>query len=97
MFKIEGLDQLTRDLEQAQKAMEGIDGELGTVKFNPHDPASIDAAVQEVERLVDEHLGSYADNPIVGPMIDAMKEQYRTTIFDKAASARLTNGENDVQ
>lgn len=48
MFKIEGLDQLTRNIEQAQKAMAGIDGELGTVKFNPHDPASIDAAVQEV-------------------------------------------------
>lgn len=97
MLKIEGLDQLTRDLEQAQKAMAGIDGELGTVKFNPHDPASIDAAVQEVERLVDERLGLYSDNPIVGPMIDAMKEQYRTAIFDKAASARTTDGANDGQ
>lgn len=74
MFKITGLDKLTRDLEQAQKGMAGMDGELGTVNFNPHDPASIDAAVQEVERLVDERLGGYSDNPIVGPMIDAMKE-----------------------
>jgi len=97
MFKITGLDKITRDLEQAQKAMAGMDGELGTVKFNPHDPASIDAAVQEVERLVDERLGGYSDNPIVGPMIDAMKEHYRTAIFDKAASARLTDGENDGQ
>lgn len=42
------VDQLTRNLEQAQKAMADMGDELGTVKFNPHDPASIDAAVQEV-------------------------------------------------
>jgi hypothetical protein len=95
MFKIEGLDQLTRNLEQAQKAMADMGDELGTVKFTPHDPASIDAAVQEVERLVDERLGSYSKNPLVGPLIDAMKEQYRTTIFDQAASARMTDGEDD--
>ena len=95
MFKITGLNTLSHDLEQAQKAMAGMDGELGTVKFNPHDPASIDAAVQEVERLVDERLGGYSDNAIVGPMIDAMKEQYRTAIFDQAASARMTDGADD--
>jgi hypothetical protein len=97
MFKITGLDKLTHDLEQAQKAMANMDGEFGTVNFNPHDPASIDAAVQDVERLIDEHLGRYSENPIVGPMIDAMKEQYRTAIFDKAASARMIDGADDGQ
>ena len=62
MFKITGLDKISRDLEDAQKALSEMDGELGSVSFDPHDPASIEAAVQEVERLIDERLGSYASN-----------------------------------
>ena len=88
MFKIAGLDQLSRDLEDAQKAMSAMDGELGSVRFDPHDPASIEAAIQEVERLIDEQLGSYVSNPIVGPLVAGMKEQYRQGIINKAAEAR---------
>jgi hypothetical protein len=94
MFKITGLDKLSSDLEDAQKAMSAIDGDLGSVSFDPHDPASIEAAIQEVERLIDERLGSYASNPIVGPLVEGMKEQYRQGIIDKAAAART--GEDDV-
>jgi hypothetical protein len=36
IFKIEGLDQRTQNFEQARQAIAGIDGELGTVKSNPH-------------------------------------------------------------
>lgn len=88
MFKISGLDKLSRDLEDAQKAISAIDGELGSISFDPHDPISIDAAIQEVERLIDERLGSYLSNPIVGPLAKSMKEQYRQGIIDKAAAAR---------
>lgn len=97
MFKIDGLDKLTRDLEQAQKAIEAMDGELGTVSFDPEDPVSIEAAIQEVARLIDERLGSYASNPIIGPMVESLKEQYREGILEKAATARIegdqANGE----
>lgn len=94
MFKITGLDKLSRDLEDAQKAISEMDGELGSVSFDPHDPASIEVAIQEVERLIDERLGSYASNPIVGPLAEGMKEQYRQGIIDKAAAARA--GEDDA-
>ena len=94
MFKITGLDKLSRDLEDAQKAMTAMDGELGSVRFDPHDPASIEAAIQEVDRLIDERLGSYASNPLIGPLAEGMKEQYRQGIIDKAAAART--GEVDA-
>lgn len=94
MFKITGLDKLSRDLEDAQKAISEMDGELGSVSFDPHDPASIEAAIQEVERLIDERLGSYASNPIVWPLAEGMKEHYRQGIVDKAAAART--GEDDT-
>lgn len=94
MFKITGLDSLSRDLEDAQKAISAIDGELGSVRFDPYDPASIEAAIQEVEKLIDERLGSYASNPIIGPMAEGMKAQYRQGIVDTAAAERT--GEDDA-
>ena len=91
MFKITGLDKLSKELTNAQKALEALDGELGTIAFDPRDPSSIEAAIQEVERLIDERIGPYASNPIVGPMAEEMKEQYREAILEQAASERLKN------
>jgi hypothetical protein len=89
MIKISGLDKLTRQLKDASKALDEIDGELGTVSFNPHDPASIEAAIAEVEAMVDGKLGAYESNPIIAPLASEMKGKYRTAIIDKAAAARL--------
>lgn len=86
---ITGLDKFSRDLADAQKALESLHGELGTVSFEPSDPGSIEAAIQEVERLVDERLGSHGSNPIVRPIAEGMKEQYREAILERAAAARL--------
>lgn len=92
MFKLTGFDELGQELAEAQKALEGLDGELGTVSFDPGNPGSIEAAVQEVERLVDERLGAYASNTIIGPMAVGLKEQYREAILGRAAAARLEGG-----
>lgn len=88
MFNVTGLDKLSRDLEDAQKAMSGMDGQLGSVSFDPHDPTSIEAAIQDAEKLIDERVGSYESNPIVEQLVDGMKKQYRQGILDKAAAAR---------
>nr|GEU28631.1 hypothetical protein [Tanacetum cinerariifolium] len=58
--------------------------------------ASIDAAIQSVEVMVDERLGEYMDNPIIGPLARQMKEKYRGAIIERAATARMegeVNGE----
>lgn len=94
MFKITGLNALQSELEQASRAIEQIDGDLGTVSFDPGDPASIDAALNEINRLIDEKLGCYAGNGIVGPLIDQLKEQYREGILEKAAAARLEGSQD---
>ncbi|MTW18787.1 hypothetical protein GJ689_21535 [Rhodoplanes serenus] len=93
MFKIEGLEELQQELEEASNAMKGLDGTLGTVSFNPSDPASIEAAIAEFNRLIDERLGMYARNTLVAPLVDQMKEQYRAAILEQAAGARL-KGDN---
>lgn len=92
-MKITGLDKLTRELEDAQKALKSLDGELGSVSFNPHDPGSIQAAIKRIESTIDERVGSYANNPVIAPLIEGMKEQYRKGILERAAAARLKKGD----
>lgn len=96
MIKISGLEKLGRDLDDAQKALAAIDGEIGTVSFNPNDPGSIEAAIQQVETMIDERLGAYLCNPIIGPLAEQMKTRYREGIIEKAAASRLAN-ETDGQ
>lgn len=82
-------EQIARDMKQLQEALESIDGDLTTVTFNPHDPASIDAAIQQIEATLDERLGPYTTNPFVGPLLESMKENHRAGLIERATSARL--------
>ena len=89
MVKIKGLDSLQRQLKDASRALKALDGELGTVRFDPHDPSSIEAAIQQISHIIDERVGDYSSNPIIGPLAEEMKESYRESIIQKAAEARL--------
>lgn len=91
-MKITGLDELTRELKDAEKALEGLDGELGSVSYVPHDPGSIELAIARMEAMVDERIGDFSFNPIITPLVESMKEQYRHAILEQAASARLIRG-----
>lgn len=94
MFKIEGLDKIQKELSDAQRALESLDGELGTVKFDPTDPGSIEAAIEAMETLIDEKTAEFSSNSIVMDLAQAMKDQYRNGIVEQAAAARM-DGTND--
>ena len=49
MFKITGLDALTKKMDQLASFAEEVDGELATVSFDPTDPSSIETAISEME------------------------------------------------
>ena len=91
--RITGFEKLSRELEEAQRALAALGDELGTVKFNPHDPASIEAAIQQIESTVDDRVGTYASNAIIGPLAEKLKETYRQGIVDRASAARLSGDE----
>lgn len=57
MIKISGFEELGRELEDAQKALAELEGDLGSVNFIPDDPESIEAAIQSMEQIVDEKVG----------------------------------------
>jgi hypothetical protein len=89
MIKITGLDKLQKQLDQAKRALKELDGELGAVSCDPHDPVSIEAAIQSIYQTVDERAGEDASNPIISPLIAQMKESYRERLLQQAAAARL--------
>lgn len=93
MFKIDGLDKLQRDLKRAQDALAELDGDLGSVSFNPEDPASIDQAIAAMVRIIDDRIAGYEDSEIIGSLAEEMKERYRAMILEKAAEARLQDDE----
>ena len=92
MIKISGLDALAKQLDDAQQAMGELEGEL-SVSFDPNDPASIEAAIQDVEGIIDAKILPWASNALVGQMVAGVKGQYRQAILDRAAAARLEASE----
>jgi hypothetical protein len=88
MVSILGFDQLQRQLAEAQDALSKMNGEIGKLRFDPADPGAVEAAVQTLERMVDDAAGRYASNPIVIPFVAKSKEAFAAAIRAKAASRR---------
>ena len=88
-FKITGLDELQKQLDDAAQALQGLGGQIGTVNFNPNDPSSVEAAAAQMESIIDEKIASYRGNKLVENLVAQMKERYRQQICDRAAKARL--------
>lgn len=86
---ITSLDKLHKTLNDFQIALSELDGKLGTVSFDPEDPASIDQAVREMEAFIDTRIGNYAGNKMLASLIDSTKERFRTAILERAMQARL--------
>lgn len=80
---------MQKKFSELEKAMAELDGELGSVSFDPEDPASIEQAIREMEAVFDNRIGSYADNDMVSEIVDAAKQLFREAILEKAAKARL--------
>lgn len=94
-MKIQGLDQLTKQLKEVERFTREIDGSLGQVNFDPFDAESIEHAIVDMEDLINTKAESYSSNTIIAEMVAGIKESYRQQIIDKAAEARLENeGDN---
>jgi hypothetical protein len=88
-FKITGLDELQKQLDDAAQALQGLGGEIGTVNFNPNDPSTVEAAAVQMENIIDAKIASYRGNKLVENLAAQMKQRYRQQIYDRAAKARL--------
>lgn len=95
MLKVTGLDKLQKDLKVAQLALNELDGNLGTLHFDPQDPVSIENAIQKINQIIDERVSQYSSNPIIGPLAEQMKQTYRENLIQKATQFRLKNNEDN--
>jgi len=86
---IKGLDEMMRKLKELEKATAALDGDIANVAFNPHDPQSIEIAIQQMETAIDERVSGYRNNDMVEGLVEEMKERYRQAILERAASARI--------
>lgn len=86
-IKISGLDAMKRQLEQLQLALKQLNGTVGTLSFDPHDPESIRKAITQMERLVDGKVAQYRTNPVVADVAAKMKQQYKKSILERAKNA----------
>ncbi|WP_420393251.1 hypothetical protein [Acuticoccus sp.] len=91
---MKGLDELIRKMKELEKATAALDGEITSVGFDPHDPQSIELAIQQMEAAIDERVGDYSKNDMVQKIVIEMKERYRQAILDRAATGR-TEGESE--
>jgi hypothetical protein len=89
MAKIKGLDQLQRQLADAQRAFQVLDGQVASVQFNPADATSVQEAIRTVEQTIDAKVAPYRTNPLVAQIIPQLKEKYRTALLDRAAKAMM--------
>ncbi|MEG8030647.1 hypothetical protein QP179_03140 [Sphingomonas aurantiaca] len=95
MIKITGLDGLTKKMSELEKAMAELDGDIASLNFDPHDPASIEQAIHQLNAAVDERVAAYAHNDLVAEIAEGVKEQGRETILERAAAARLEGSEGE--
>ena len=78
---IKGFDKLQRDLEDAQRAFQSLDGTIATLRFNPNDPQSVQNTIREMETAIDSKTAAYRGNALVAKVAKAMKNKYREKIL----------------
>jgi hypothetical protein len=93
---IVGLDKLQRDLEEASRAFAALDGEIAEVRFDPHDPASVESAISAMEQAVDEKVAAASNNAMVKNVVDELKAKYREEILAQVSSATVNKGDESL-
>jgi len=86
-FEFDCFDRLRRELQEAAEALKSLDGNLGSVNFKPNDPASVNAAITEVEAMVDDRVAQWRGNPLVEQVTKGLKERYAAGIRERARKA----------
>lgn len=72
-IKITDLEKLQRELEDAQRAFESLDGTIATLRFNADDPESVEEAIRQMEAAVDARVAPYRGNALVSTVAQKLR------------------------
>ena len=91
MFKVEikGLDKLQRDLKDAERALQSLNGTIASLKFNPNDDASVQEAIRDMERTIDSKISPYERSALIESLAEGAKKRHRKAMLE-LASRRVT-------
>lgn len=89
-MKITGLEEIQKSISELEKALGELDGNIASLQFDPHDPQSIEQAIQTAHQAIDERIARFANNEIVAGMVADLKENIRAEVLERAAAARLS-------
>jgi len=84
-FEMKGFDKLKKTLEDAQRAMQSLDGKFATLSVDPNNP---ELAIAEMERAIDAKLAQYRGNELVDKIAASSKESFRKAILQKAEEVK---------
>lgn len=76
MPEFDGLDQLTRQLEEASHPFRSLGGELAQVTVVRGNQASVRAAIQQVETAIEQKALPFQGNELVESMVQQLKKRY---------------------
>lgn len=94
-MKIEGLDVLQKELQDARKALEALHGQIGSISLDADDPQDVKRAIREIEQKVDSKVSRYRNNPLVKEVVGAMKKAYLEEILKRVEQEKAKAGRRE--
>ena len=86
-FKLTGESEVTRNMEQLKRALNGA---VAGLSFDPLNPQEVERALREIEMKVDLKMAPYISSPGVREIASDLKAEYRKAILQKADGAKET-------
>ena len=84
-IRLDGMSEVTRNLEQLRKV---LDGEIAGLKFNPLVPEEVERAIRLIKMKVDMKMAPYISSPGVREIAAGLKQDVEKAIYQRADEAR---------
>ena len=84
-IKLDGMSEVTRNMEQLKRV---LDGAFAGLSFDPQKPEEVERAIREIAMKVDLKMAPYISSPGVREISAGLKAEYRKAILQKADDAR---------
>ena len=84
-IKLDGMSEVTRNMEQLKRA---LDGAFAGLSFDPKKSEDVARAIREIEQKVDMKMAPYMISSGVREIAAGLKAEYRKAIMRKAEDAR---------
>lgn len=84
-FKLSGMSEVTRNMEQLKRALEGA---VAKASFDPHDPRDVERAIRMLEQEVDLRMAPYFLSPGVQEITAELKQEYRKALLQRTEEAK---------